>query len=184
MRAHGDVSSFAGKVVVVTGAAGGIGRVAAARFAAEGASVVAVDLPGDGVDETVRQIEAAGGTARSVPADVTDEAQVANYVAAAVQAFGGVDVLFNNAGIEGIVAPMSSYPVEMFDKVLAVNVRGVFLGIKHAGPAIAARGGGSIVNTSSVAGLGGSAASRSAATASRPTWPRWSRSSPATKPPS
>ena len=152
----GTSDRFAGKVVVVTGAAGGIGRVTAARFAAEGASVVAVDLPGDGVDETVRQIGAAGGTALSVPADVTDEAQVADYVAAAVQAYGGIDVLFNNAGIEGVVTPMSSYPVEMFDKVLAVNVRGVFLGLKHAGPAIAARGGGSIVNTSSVAGLGGS----------------------------
>jgi NAD(P)-dependent dehydrogenase (short-subunit alcohol dehydrogenase family) len=90
-----------------------------------------------------------------VAADVTDEAQVRQYVAAAGAAFGGLDALINNAGIEGPVRPITDTDVDHFDRVLAVNVRGVFLGMKHAAPAIAARGGGAIVNTASVAGLGG-----------------------------
>ena len=156
MRTTGD--RFDGKVVAVTGASGGIGRVAALRFAAEGAAVIAVDLPGDPLDETVRLIAAAGGRARAVPADVTDEAQVRAYVAAAVDAYGGLDALINNAGIEGKVLPLTETTVEQFDRVLAVNVRGVWLGMKHAAPAMARRGGGAIVNTASVAGLGASPA--------------------------
>jgi NAD(P)-dependent dehydrogenase (short-subunit alcohol dehydrogenase family) len=146
---------FNNKVVAVTGAAGGIGREVALRFAGEGASVVAVDLPGAALDETVRLITNAGGVATSVPGDVTDEGQVRAYVAAAVATYGGLDALINNAGIEGPVRALTDTIVDDFDRVLAVNVRGVFLGLKHAGPAIAARGGGAIVNTASVAGLGG-----------------------------
>ena len=146
---------FAGMVVAVTGAAGGIGRSVALRFAAEGAAVVAVDLPGGPLDDIVTEIVAAGGRAISVAADVTIEAQVAAYVAAAVDTFGGLDALINNAGIEGKVMPLTQTDVADFDRVLAVNVRGVWLGMKHAAPAIAARGGGAIVNTASVAGLGG-----------------------------
>ena len=142
---------------MVTGAAGGIGLVTAKRFAAEGAKVVCVDLPGGALEDAVRHLTEAGATAIGVAADVSDDAQVANYVAQATSAFGGIDILFNNAGIEGVVQPMTTYPLDVFDKVLAVNVRGVMLGMRHAGPAIAARGGGAIVNTSSVAGLGGSA---------------------------
>jgi 3alpha(or 20beta)-hydroxysteroid dehydrogenase len=146
---------FEGKVVALTGAAGGIGREAALRFAAEGASVVAVDLPGAELDETARRVAAAGGTAIAVAADVRDEAQVKAFVAAAVATYGGLDALVNNAGIEGPITPLTDTDVDHFDNVLAVNVRGVFLGIKHGAPAIAARGGGAIVNLSSVAGLGG-----------------------------
>ena len=146
---------FEGKVVALTGAAGGIGREAALRFAAEGASVVAVDLPGAELDETVRLVASAGGTAIAVGADVRDEAQVKAFIAAAIDTYGGLDALVNNAGIEGQVAPLTDTDVAHFDNVLAVNVRGVFLGIKHGAPAIAARGGGAIVNLSSVAGLGG-----------------------------
>jgi len=146
---------FEGRVVAVTGAAGGIGREVAQRFAAEGAHVVAVDLSGAALDETVRLVEAAGGSAIAVAADVTDEAQVKAYVDAAVAQFGGLDALINNAGIEGPVRPIAQTEVADFDRVLAVNVRGVFLGMKYAGPAIAERGGGAIVNTASVAGLGG-----------------------------
>ena len=143
------------KVTIITGAAGGIGREAALRFAAEGSAVVAVDLPGDSLHETAQLVTAAGGRAIAVAADVTDEAQVAAYVAAAVAEFGGVDALLNNAGIEGAVAALTDTAVDAFDRVIAVNVRGVFLGMKHAAPAIIARGGGAIVNVSSVAGLGG-----------------------------
>jgi len=146
---------FDSQVVAITGAAAGIGREAALRFAAEGAAVVLVDLPGDGLGETVKMVEAAGGRALAVTADVTDEAQVQSYVSAAIDTFGGLDALINNAGIEGQVGPLTALDASAFDRVLAVNVRGVWLGMKHAAPAIAARGGGAIVNTSSVAGLGG-----------------------------
>ncbi len=144
-----------GKVAIITGAGGGIGRETALRFVAEGASVVAVDLPGVDLEETARLVEGAGGTCLAVAADVTDETQVAAYVEAAIARFGGVDALINNAGIEGAVAPLAQTDVEHFDRVIAVNVRGVFLGMKHVGPAIVARGGGAIVNVASVAGLGG-----------------------------
>jgi NAD(P)-dependent dehydrogenase (short-subunit alcohol dehydrogenase family) len=146
---------FDGKVVALTGAAGGIGREAALRFAAEGASVVAADLPGAALDETVALVAAAGGRAIGVGTDVRDESQVKAFIAAAVDTFGGLDALVNNAGIEGPIMPLTDTDVDHFDNVLAVNVRGVFLGIKHGAPAIAARGGGAIVNLSSVAGLGG-----------------------------
>ena len=150
------MSRFTGRVAIVTGAAGGIGLAACARFASEGASVVAVDLASADLGAAVAAIEGAGGTALAVPADVTNSAQVAGYVDAAREAFGRVDVLFNNAGIEGTYAPMIEYPEESFDQVIAVNVRGVWLGIKHAAPAMIAGGGGAIVNTASVAGLFGS----------------------------
>ena len=148
---------FAGRVVIVTGAAGGIGRAAARRFAAEGAAVVAVDLPGSDLDGTVAAVAAVGGKVTSVTADVRSESDVAGYVAAALDTHGEVDALFNNAGIEGPVAPLVDYPTDDFDRVMAVNVRGVWLGLKHAGPAIAASGGGAIVNTASMAGVTGTA---------------------------
>jgi NAD(P)-dependent dehydrogenase (short-subunit alcohol dehydrogenase family) len=146
---------FKGKVVIVTGAAGGIGLAAVERFAMEGANVVAVDLPGSALDQAVAKAESAGAGCIAVPADVTKSDQVQGYVKAAVDRFGGVDALFNNAGIEGWVGPSTEYPEEMFDKVLAVNVKGVWLGMKYAVPEMRKRGGGAIVNTSSVAGLGG-----------------------------
>ena len=148
---------FAGRVVIVTGAAGGIGRAAARRFAAEGAAIVAVDLPGSDLAGTGAAVAAVGGKVTSVTADVRSESDVAGYVAAALDTHGKVDALFNNAGIEGPVIPLVDYPTDDFDRVMAVNARGVWLGIKHAGPAIAASGGGSIVNTASLAGMTGTA---------------------------
>lgn len=149
-------SRFEGKVAIITGGAGGIGKAAAVRFASEGANVVVVDLPNSALDESVAAVAAAGGTALAVGADVSKSADVQQYVAEATRRFGGVDILFNNAGIEGYIGPMVDYPEEMFDKVLAVNVKGVWLGMKFAGPAMRERGGGAIVNTASVAGLRGS----------------------------
>ena len=90
---------FASKVVVITGAAGGIGRAAAVRFAGEGANVVAVDLPGSGLEETVAAVEGAGQSAIAVAADVTKAADVEKYVTAAKERFGRIDAFFNNAGI-------------------------------------------------------------------------------------
>ncbi|HWO93680.1 MAG TPA: SDR family oxidoreductase [Dehalococcoidia bacterium] len=146
---------FEGKVAIITGAAGGIGKAAAERLASEGARVVAVDLPGSALDATVAAVQSLGGEAIAVPADVTQSKQVENYVAEARSRFGGVDLFFNNAGIEGWVGPSTDYPEDIFDKVLAVNVKGVWLGMKYVVPAMRERGGGAIVNTASVAGLSG-----------------------------
>lgn len=146
---------FEGKVAIVTGAASGIGRAGALRFASEGASVVAVDVSDEALAETVSTIEAAGGTAHAVKADVTVSDDVAGYVQEAVDTFGGVHILFNNAGIEGVIAGLEDYPEEMFMKVLDVNVKGVWLGMRHVADAMRARGGGAIVNTSSGAGIAG-----------------------------
>jgi NAD(P)-dependent dehydrogenase (short-subunit alcohol dehydrogenase family) len=148
---------FEGKTVIITGAAGGIGLAAVTRFASEGASIVAVDLKRSPLDEALAAAKAAGGESIAVDADVSNESDVQRYVAEAVSRFGGVDVLFNNAGIEGAVIPLEEYPLDMFQQVMAVNVNGVFLGMKHAVPALRARGGGAIVNTSSVAGMTGNA---------------------------
>mgnify|MGYP001190705850 FL=1 len=147
------MSRFADKVVVVTGASGGIGKAASLRFASEGASIVAVDMDEETLSETVELVEAAGGQAHAVTADVTVSSQVENYVNQATEIFGGIDVLFNNAGIEGHVAPLESYDEEIFDKVLQVNVKGVWLGMRHVVDALRLRGGGNIVNTASGAGL-------------------------------
>jgi NAD(P)-dependent dehydrogenase (short-subunit alcohol dehydrogenase family) len=148
---------FATKVIIITGAAGGIGRAAAVRFASEGARVVAVDLPDADLEGVTKAVEGAGGQGLAVGADVTRNEQVEGYVRAAVDAFGGVDFLFNNAGVEGVVSPLVNYPEDRFDHVIDVNLKGVWLGMKHAGPAIIARGGGAIVNTSSIAGLSATA---------------------------
>jgi NAD(P)-dependent dehydrogenase (short-subunit alcohol dehydrogenase family) len=144
---------FAGKVVIVTGGAGGIGRAAAVRFAAEGAGVAVVDLANTALDETVAAVRNAGGTALPVGADVTKAEDVERYVAEAVRRFGGVDYLFNNAGIEGFVGSLVEYPEEVFDRVIAVNLKGVWLGMKYVAPRLRERGGGAIVNTASTAGL-------------------------------
>jgi NAD(P)-dependent dehydrogenase (short-subunit alcohol dehydrogenase family) len=147
---------FEGKVVLITGAAGGIGRAAAVRFAAEGARLGLVDLSRDGLRETLAAVEKAGGVGHAVEADVTRSADVARYAAAVAERWGGVDCFFNNAGILGDVRALVDYAEETFDRVLAVNVKGVWLGIKTVAPLLRARGGGVIVNTASIAGLRGS----------------------------
>jgi NAD(P)-dependent dehydrogenase (short-subunit alcohol dehydrogenase family) len=143
-----------GKVAIVTGAGSGIGRASAIRFAAEGASVVAADIRGPKVDETVDMVRRDGGTAVPCQANVATAADVARMVECARDTFGGLDALFNNAGTlrPGTAVDLS---VEDWDLVMAVNVRSVFLGAKYAVPALAARGGGTIVSTASVSGLNG-----------------------------
>ena len=149
------MNRFQDKVVVITGAAGGIGRAAARRFASEGARVVLVDISAGGLEESRSAVEEAGGQALTVEADVTQNADVRRYVAAALDRFRGIDVFFNNAGILGAVSRLVDYPEEIFDRVMAVNVKSVWLGLKVVGPELIARGGGAIVNTASVAGLRG-----------------------------
>ncbi len=143
-----------GKVALITGAAGGIGRTAARLFADEGARLTLVDLDEAALQDVVNSIGA--DRAGYVVADVTQPDQTQAYVNAAVERWGGIDAFLANAGIEGVIAPIPDYPVEMFDRVMAVNVRGVWLGLKYVIPVMRERGGGSIVITSSTAGVGGS----------------------------
>jgi len=149
-----DRTSLDGKVALITGAAGAIGRATAALMARRGASIVAIDRPGSDFS-ALRGLLPAGTRLEVAEADVGDEADVAGYVAAARNAFGRIDIFFNNAGIEGVVKPVEDYPVETFRKVLEVNVIGVFLGLKHVLPVMYAQGGGCVVNNSSIAGLKG-----------------------------
>lgn len=142
-----------GKVAIITGASGGIGAATAQRFVNEGAKVLLVDLD----EEAVAKVASDLGreNASHFAADVSDPEQVRSYVTAAVERYGGLDVTFANAGIEGGVAPVTDYSVDQFDRVLAVNVRGTFLAIRESVPHMLERGGGSIILTSSVAGLVG-----------------------------
>ncbi|MBI4776701.1 MAG: SDR family oxidoreductase [Deltaproteobacteria bacterium] len=142
------------KVAVITGAAGDIGLAAAQLFAKEGGKVVLVDVNGDALNAAARTI--GNHTASLVLADVTDPIQVQQYIQSALDRHGRVDVFVNNAGIEGVVKPIPEYPVEVFDRVMAVNVRGVWLGMKYMIPVMMKAGGGSIIITSSIAGIKGS----------------------------
>jgi len=146
---------FSGKVALVTGGGNGIGRAACIAFAKQGAKVVAVDRDGAAAEATAGIIRQSGGDAVAVTADVTKSADVKAYVKAAIDKYGRVDCFFNNAGIEGKVSPIVDYDEAVFDAVLGVNVKGVFLGLKHVLPEMIRQGGGAIVNTASVAGLVG-----------------------------
>lgn len=139
------------KTVVITGAGGGIGLAAVAKFLAAGANVVATDLAGTGVQAA----DEMGDRVVTLVADVTSQQDWDNTRSLALERFGRIDGLVNNAGIEGAIVPLREYPAEMFDRVMAINVKGVFLGMQTIAPVIAEGGGGSIVNVSSVAGLSG-----------------------------
>ena len=145
------MSRLEGKVAIVTGAGSGIGRAAARLFAAEGAKVACADITG-AEEGTAREI---GAAAIAVRADVARAADVEAMVARTVGVFGRLDVAFNNAGIEGPQAPTADYDEADFDRVISINLKGVFLGMKYAIPAMLKTGGGSIINTASVAGLVG-----------------------------
>lgn len=142
-----------GKRVLVTGAAVGIGRATALAFAADGAKVMVSDLNAEGCNETVNSIRQAGGEAQMMLADVSDTVQVASLVDATVNSFGGLDIAVNNAGIEGQIAPFVDQPEDNFDRIIAVNLKGVFLCMKAEIEAMRKTGGGAIVNLSSIAGL-------------------------------
>ena len=147
-----------GKTAVITGAGSGVGRASALRFAEEGARVVCADLRADWAKETVRQVEAAAGVAIAHECDVSQDGQVAGTVAAAVEHFGRLDVMFNNVGIPTPRLGMTfeEHTVDDFDRLVGVNLRGVFLGCKHAVVQFKRQGdGGAIVNTGSIAGLVG-----------------------------
>src|SRR3954466_12872203 len=160
------MNRLAGKVALITGAASGLGRVGAELFAAEGAQVVIADMA-DG-DDAVEAIAAAGGDSTFVRCDVTDEQSVEAAVAHAVETFGGLHVLYNNAGVmlgddDGPV----NTPIATYEKTMDINVKGVLLGCRYAIPAMLASGGGSIVNVASFVAHMGAATPQVAYTASK-----------------
>src|SRR5579859_1088648 len=122
---------FTGKVALITGGGGGIGRATALAFAKAGARIVVVDRDAAAGEATAGVIRQQGGEARFVAADVTRSAEVAAYVKAALDAYGHIDCFFNNAGIEGKWAHTAEYDEAVFDQVISVNVKGVFLGLRH-----------------------------------------------------
>jgi len=156
------------KVAVITGAGSGIGKVAAGLFASEGAAVVAVDVAGEAARETAAHILDHGGRALAVAADVADESQVGDVVAAATGQLGGLHVLFNNAGIfPGDDGGVLDTPPGTWDRVMTVNLKGVWLCCRGAIPAMLDSGGGSIVNVASFVALMGAATAQVAYTASK-----------------
>ncbi len=156
------------KVAIITGAGGGMGRVASELFAAEGAKIVVAEFDEEAGEETVRLVRESGGKASFVKTDVSDEASAARMVKHATEIYGRVDVLYNNAGI----MPEADHSVvdtdvDTWDKVMAVNVRGVFLGCKYAIPRMVEQGTGSIINISSFVALLGCSVPQDAYTASK-----------------
>jgi NAD(P)-dependent dehydrogenase (short-subunit alcohol dehydrogenase family) len=143
------------KVAVITGAASGMGRATAIRFATEGASVVIVDLNSNGGEEVASECRQVGGRAVFQKADVSNEEQVKAAINRAVQEFGRLDITFNNAGLSGAVGPIDEISVEDWDRTLAILLRSVFLGMKHSIPVMRKTGGGVILSTSSLGGLRG-----------------------------
>ena len=161
MRLHG-------KVAVITGSAGGIGRATALRFAQEGAAVVAADMLDEANEQTALSARAAGGRAISTHVDVTSSESVADMIAVAEHEFGRVDILFNNAGVmlAGDDDAIST-DEDTIDRTLAINVKGVIFGCKHGIPAMRRAGGGSIINTASFVASIGAATPQVAYTASK-----------------
>ena len=159
---------LSGKVCLITGAGSGMGRAACVKFAQEGAKIVACDLNLDAVRETVAMAEAAGGRAFAARADVSKEADVREVIKAGIKAYGKLDVLYNNAGI----FPSADHSVvdtdeAVWDQVLAVNVKGVYLVCKHGIPELLAAGGGSVINVASFVALVGCSVPQDAYTASK-----------------
>lgn len=146
---------FAGRVVLITGAGSGFGAAAARAFAAEGARLALSDRDGAAVAAVADALRTRGGEVFDAAMDVTAEAEVAGHVAAVLGHFGQLDVAVNNAGVCHALMPLADTPLDVFERMMAVNARGVFLGLKHQLPPMVARGGGAVLNIASAAGLVG-----------------------------
>ncbi len=145
---------FTGRRAVITGGANGIGRATGAMLAQEGASVALLDINADALKRSAAEIaKTTGSKVIGIPTDCSDAASVEAAYARTILEFGGVDAAFNNAGMNGSMHPLEDTPDELFDKIMAINTRGVYLGLKHAARAMLAGNGGAIVNTASIAGL-------------------------------
>ena len=156
-----DGLSLEGRAAVITGAGGGIGRATSVELARAGASLLLVGRTATHLEESAQAASATGADVRWLVADVSRSEDVRGYVDAVVSAFGTIDVLVNNAGVEGQVAPLAAYPEEDFDRVLAINLRGAFLGMRYVLPIMLERRSGSVINVASVAserGLPGTSA--------------------------
>jgi NAD(P)-dependent dehydrogenase (short-subunit alcohol dehydrogenase family) len=146
---------LSGRAAVITGGAGGIGAATGVAMGRAGARVLLVDLDEGRLQAAAATVAGTGAEVRTHVADVTDAAAVQGYVAAAVDAFGTIDVLFNNAAIIGPVGALAEYDVEAFDRIIAINLRGVFLGLRYVLPVMLAQRSGSIVNTGSLSSARG-----------------------------
>jgi NAD(P)-dependent dehydrogenase (short-subunit alcohol dehydrogenase family) len=155
MTNENDKGRFAGKVAFVTGAGSGMGRTTALAFAREGAAVAAADIAEHGSQETVRMIEEGGGQALAVHCDVSRADDVKAALGRSVDAFGKLDIAFNNAGIEQPLRATAELTEEEWDRIIAINLRGVFVCMKYEIPLMLEQGAGAIVNTSSGAGVKG-----------------------------
>jgi 3-oxoacyl-[acyl-carrier protein] reductase len=144
---------LANKIALITGAGSGMGRAAAILFATEGAKVAAVDISEAQVRQTADEIANNGGKAIAIRADVSRSPDVSQMVDETVAKFGGLNIVYNNAGIEGESSFLSNMTEEQFDRVIAINLRGVFLGMKYSLPHLIKAGGGSIINQASIAGM-------------------------------
>jgi len=145
-----------GKIAVVTGGGNGIGQAACLAFAREGAKVMVVDIDAAAAEKTATVIREMGGEAQSFKADVSQSNDVQAYVEHTISTFGRIDTFFNNAGIEGIITPLAEYSEDLWDRVMGVNLKGSFLGLRYVLPVMIAQKKGTIVNTASVAGTVGS----------------------------
>lgn len=154
-------TSMKGRVVIVTGAAGSIGHATSLALARAGAELMLVDVNAEGLAQRRAELAALGARVETQLADVSSSAAVAAYVASTLQKFGRIDAFFNNAGIEGKLAPTQEYDEEEYDRIIAVNQKGVFLGLRHVLPVMVRQGRGAVVNTASIAserGLAGACA--------------------------
>lgn len=149
------MGEFSGKTVLITGAGSGIGKATAIAFAAEGAAVIVSDLSTDGGNQAVAEITAAGGSARFIACDVSDQASVDALFDEAIATFGRIDCAVNNAGIDIELSPEPQWDVAVFDRIISINVRGAFLCMRREVEHMRAQGGGAIVNLGSYASVAG-----------------------------